>query len=120
MSGFPGPSGVEGRRTFFEPVDATDIGMVQRGEDFRFTLKAREPIGVVRERLGQDLDRDVAAQPRIARPIDSPMPPRPIGSISSKTPRRVPGVRGKCLIIRAGREGERDYSRVYLSPDVQV
>ena len=30
----------------FEPVDRGDVRMVQRGEDFRFALKAGEPVGV--------------------------------------------------------------------------
>jgi len=34
--------------------------MVQRGQGLGFTLEAREPIGVMRERLGQDLDGDVS------------------------------------------------------------
>ena len=56
--------------TFFEPVDGGDIGMVQRGKRLRFTLEAREPLGVVRERLRQDLDCDVAIELGITRPID--------------------------------------------------
>ena len=41
------------RRTpsgLFEAVDVGDVGMIQRGEDLRFALKARKPVGVVRER----------------------------------------------------------------------
>ena len=34
----------------FEPVDGGDIRMVQRGEDFGFTLKPREPVGVAPRR----------------------------------------------------------------------
>ena len=44
--------------------------MVQRGEGLGFALKPREPLGVGGERLGQDLDRDVAIQLRVARAID--------------------------------------------------
>ena len=43
-----------------------------RREGLGFTLEAREPIDVVRERLGQDLDRDVAIQLRVAGPEDLP------------------------------------------------
>ena len=43
--------------------------MIQRGKGLRFTLEAREPIGVVCEGIGQDLDRDVSVQLRIARAI---------------------------------------------------
>ena len=49
--------------------------MIQRSQGFRFPLEAREPVGVVREGLGQDLDRDVAVQLRIARAIDLPHAP---------------------------------------------
>ena len=44
--------------------------MIQRGEDLRFALEACEPIGIDRERLRKNLDRDVAIQLRIARAID--------------------------------------------------
>ena len=56
----------------FEAVDGGDVWVVQRGEGLGFTLEAREPISVVRERLGQDLDRDVAIQLRVAGPEDLP------------------------------------------------
>ena len=44
--------------------------MVQRGEDLRFALEAGEPIGIGREHVRQDLDRDIAPELRIARAID--------------------------------------------------
>ena len=40
--------------------------MVQRGQGLGLTLEASEAIDIVRERLGQDLDRDVSVQRRIA------------------------------------------------------
>ena len=43
--------------------------MIQRREDFGFALKAREPIAIGRERRRQDLDRDLALQLRVGRPI---------------------------------------------------
>ena len=46
-----------------------DVRMIQRGEHFRFALKARESIGIGRQRRGQDLDRDLALQLRVGRPI---------------------------------------------------
>ena len=52
-----------------EPVDGADVGMIQRGEHSRFAFKAREPIGVARERLRQDLDGDVASKLRVVRPV---------------------------------------------------
>jgi hypothetical protein len=41
--------------------------MVQRGEHLRFALESGQAIGIAREYLGQDLERDIAAEPRIAR-----------------------------------------------------
>ena len=58
----------------FEPVDAGNVRMVQRGEHFRFALKTREPIVVSRERRRQDLDGDLALQLRVGRPIHLPHP----------------------------------------------
>lgn len=46
----------------FEPVNDGDVGMVEGCEDLRFTLEPREAVGIVREQLWQDLQRDVAAQ----------------------------------------------------------
>ena len=57
---------------FFEPVDAGDVRMIQRGEHFRFALEARESIGITGQRRRQDLDRDLALQPRVGRPIHLP------------------------------------------------
>ena len=58
-----------GARTFFEPVDGGDMRMIERGEHFRFALKAREPIGIGRERGWQDLDRDLTFEPGVRRPV---------------------------------------------------
>ena len=44
--------------------------VIERRSELRLALEAREPLGIVRERVGQDLDRDVAAEPRVARAID--------------------------------------------------
>ena len=55
---------------FFEAVDGGDVRMVQRGEHPGFALKPREPLRVGGEGLGQDLDRDVAIELRVARAID--------------------------------------------------
>ncbi len=47
-------------------VQLTDVGMVQRRNGPSFALKPPAPVGVPREGLGQDLNRDVTAEPRIA------------------------------------------------------
>ena len=43
--------------------------MIEGGERLRFALEAREPVGVVREGLGQNLDRDLTIQLRVARAV---------------------------------------------------
>ena len=55
---------------FFQSVDGANVGMIQRGERFRFALEPGEPLGVVHERFGQDLDRNVSIELRVARTID--------------------------------------------------
>jgi hypothetical protein len=44
--------------------------MVQRGEHFRFALKARESVVIRRQCRRQDLDRDLALQLRVGGAID--------------------------------------------------
>ena len=56
-------------RAFLEPVDLGNVRMIQRGERSRLALEACEPLGIVRECFRQDLQGDVAPQPRIARSI---------------------------------------------------
>ena len=46
-----------------------DVRMVQRGEHFRFALKASEPIVIRRDGRRQDLDRDLALQLGVGGPI---------------------------------------------------
>ena len=55
---------------FFEAVDRADVRMIQRREHARFALEAGEPFQVGCERRWQDLDRDVAPEPGVARAID--------------------------------------------------
>jgi hypothetical protein len=52
-----------------EAVDRTEVRMVHGGEDLRFPAEACEALRVVREGVGKDLQRDVAIQLGIARPI---------------------------------------------------
>ena len=58
----------------FEAMNDRDVGMVQRGQDLGLTLEASEAIDIVREGRGQDLDRDVAVQFRVARAKYLPHP----------------------------------------------
>ena len=48
-----------------EAVDAADVGVAERREHLRFALETGEPIGIVREGVWQDLQRDVAAKLRV-------------------------------------------------------
>jgi len=54
---------------FLEPVDGRNVGMIQRGEHFRFALKACQPLGVRRQRRRQDFDGNLTLQLRVGRPI---------------------------------------------------
>ena len=60
---------VRGARVF-EAVDVADVRMIERREDLRFAPESREPIGIGAERLGQDLQRDVASKLGVPRAID--------------------------------------------------
>jgi hypothetical protein len=51
-------------------VDRHDVGMRERGDRLRFTLEPRGALGIGGEELGQDLDRDRAIEPRVARLVD--------------------------------------------------
>ena len=44
--------------------------MIQRGQDLRFTLEAREPVGIEGEDVGEDFQRDIAIELRVSRAID--------------------------------------------------
>src|SRR5207244_4489266 len=54
----------------FQPMDCGDIRMIQRCQQPRFTLEARDPIRIARECFGQDLDRYTSAQLRIGGLVD--------------------------------------------------
>ena len=53
-----------------QPVDAPDVGMVQRGEHLGLTLEAGQPVRVGGERLGENLERHVAVELGVAGLID--------------------------------------------------
>ena len=67
----------------FEAVDLRDVRMVQRCKHFGFTLEPRKPFRIGDERLGQNFQRNVALQLRIARAVDLPIPPAPMGAMTS-------------------------------------
>ena len=54
-----------GQRRALEAVDVGDVGVVERGEQFRFALEARQALGILRQLSRQHLDRHLAAELRV-------------------------------------------------------
>ena len=54
---------------FVLTVDRADVRMVQRGKELRFTAEPCKAFRIVREALGQDLQRDVASELRVTGAI---------------------------------------------------
>ena len=50
--------------------------MRQGGDGLRLPTEARESVGILRSPFGQDLDGDLAVEPRVPGPIDLPHPAR--------------------------------------------
>ena len=59
-----------GALALLEAVDRRDVRMVERGEDLRLAREARHVVGVVGERRGQHLERDVAMELRVVGAVD--------------------------------------------------
>ena len=57
------------RADAFEAVNGRDVRMIERGEHLRFAGESRDAIRVVRKAVGQDLERNVATELRIAGAI---------------------------------------------------
>ena len=53
-----------------EAVDLRDVWMIQRRQDLRFPSETGQTVGVGRERVRKDLQRDVAIERRVARAVD--------------------------------------------------
>ena len=53
-----------------EVVDGEDVRVRQRGDRLGLALEARRGLGLVGQALGQDLDRHVASEARVPRPVD--------------------------------------------------
>ncbi len=65
-----------------------------------FLLEAAKAVRVGAERFRQNLDGDVAAQPRVTRVINLPMPPLRSGRITSYGPSRAPTVNDTVVVTR--------------------
>jgi hypothetical protein len=61
---------VQRTRPDADVVNGDDVGVVEGCRSLRFLLKAAHEVGLLCEGLRQDLQRDIALQPRIARAID--------------------------------------------------
>ena len=53
----------------FDAVDRGNVGMIERGEQARFAFEARAPVRIASEHRRQQLDGDIAPEPRIARTV---------------------------------------------------
>jgi hypothetical protein len=53
----------------FQAVDLRDVRVIERCERLRFALESRQPLRIVCERFGEDLQRDVAIELRVPRAI---------------------------------------------------
>ncbi len=60
----------------FEGVDRRDAGVVQGGEGAGLALETGDPVLVLEELLGEDLDRHVPLELRVAGPVNLPHSPR--------------------------------------------
>jgi len=59
---------------FFNAVDMRDVRMIERRERLRFAREPHQPIRIVRKRVREDFERDLAIELGIARPIHLPHP----------------------------------------------
>ena len=65
--------GVQAGR-FLEPIDRRDVRMIEGSERLRLALESDQTFGVSGECVRQDLDRDLATERRVCRPVDLPHP----------------------------------------------
>jgi hypothetical protein len=54
----------------FEAVNDRNVGMIQRRKGFGFAFESRQPLRIVRKRIGENLDGDVTAKVEVRRAID--------------------------------------------------
>ena len=94
-----------------EPVDRADVRMVQRGQHLRLALETGEAIGIEREGVRHDLQRDLAIQLRVARAIHLAHAAGAEGGEDFIRADSGAGTEGQTLsIIRVRRQRGLDYS----------
>ena len=62
---------------FAEVVDRDDVRMVERGDRPGLALEPRAPLHICRRQSGKNLDRDIASEARVVRPVDFAHPAGP-------------------------------------------
>ena len=82
-----------------QPINLRNVRMIQRREKARLSFESRQPLGVDGERRRQNLDRDLAAQPRIARSIHLAHPAGADGGEDLYGPSRAPALRAKRFAV---------------------
>ncbi len=105
----------------FQTVNGRNVLMVQGGEDFRFPLESGHSFRVGRERFGENLDGDVAIEPRVARAIHLPHAAGPQGGedlVRAEAGARRESQKGLRWIIRAS--GTTVLGRVRFSSAVRA
>jgi len=55
-----------------DAVDLRDVGMVQSSDRLGLALEPSQPLVILREVFRKDLDRHLAIQSRVLRPVDLP------------------------------------------------
>ena len=92
------------RRDIFgirDTIDGRDVRMIERREGARLALEARAPSRVGSEVRRQDLERDVAAEPRVVGAIDGAHASSPIRATTWKVPICRPMRDGAALVAGA-------------------
>src|SRR4029079_1020461 len=77
-----------------DPVDRGDRRMVDGGEQPRFPLEPGEEGRVLRECVGEDLDRDVSPEARVARAVNLSHPALPERIQDLETAQSCPRLQG--------------------------
>jgi len=57
------------QRPFFHAINVRDIRMIQRRQHFGFALEAQHPIGAACGAVGQNLQRHIPLESRVAGPV---------------------------------------------------
>ena len=91
-----------------EAVDVRDVRMIERGEDLRLAFEPRQAIRIGGEEVRKHLQRDVAIEPRVPRPIHFPHAASPKQRENLVRAEAAAGVQGQTVTGLYGREGSAD------------